>query len=348
MGRVTIKDVAREAGVSLGAVSQALSPNPKSTIKVGDATIMKVQKAAAKLGFRPHAGAKSVRSNKFHNIGFFMAKKSGSLDRPPEGYLTGVSDAAQKRGYRIVLVGMESGQGNYQDVVPSLLREKNLDALVVASYHHLSALIHDELENMGLPVVYVNDKHEFNSAWVDDLDGARMMTDYLIERGSKNVVFAMRTHFEGQRIEDMHYSARMRIEGYTAAMKAAGLEPDIRTIMMRETLDFNQRIPDDWLFGNGRPLPDAIFAYDDDLANSIAKIMYRKGIRIPEDIALAGYNGAYASLCAWRPLTTMRIPSFEMGYTALELAIQIIEGSGQKEFPSIKFRPELVIGESTR
>ncbi len=347
MARVTIKDVAREAGVSLGAVSQALSPNPQSTIKVGDATRLKVQKAASKLGFRPHAGAKSVRSNKFHNIGFFVAKK-GAYDRPPEGYLMGVSDAAQKRGYRIVLVGLENGQGHYQDVVPSLLREKNLDALVVASYHQLSALIHDELENMGLPVVYVNDRHEFNSSWVDDVSGARVMTDYLIERGSKDIVFAMRTHSENQNIEDMHYSAKMRIDGYTAAMEAAGLKPDVRTITMRETLEFNQRIPDQWLYGEGKAMPDAIFAYDDDLANSIAKILYRKKVRIPEDVVLAGFNGAYASLSAWRPLTTMRIPSYEMGYAALELALQIIEDSGQKQFPSIKFQPELVIGESTR
>lgn len=347
MARVTIKDVAKEAGVSLGAVSQALSPNPNSTIKVGDATVMKVKKAADKLGFRPHAGAKSVRSNRFHNVGFFVAKK-GVLDRPPEGYLMGVSDAAQKRGYRIVLVGMESGQGQYQDVVPSLLREKNLDALVVASHHHLSAVIHDELENMNLPVVYVNDKHEANSAWVDDYNGARMMTDYLIERGARSVVFAMRLHSDDQKIEDMHYSAEMRVDGYTAAMQAAGLEADVRKVVMGETLEFNQRIPDDWLFGGGKELPDAIFAYDDDLANSIAKIMYRKSIRIPEDIAIAGYNGAYASLCAWRPLTTMRIPSYDMGYAALELALKLIEDSGRKEFPSIKFRPELVIGESTR
>jgi len=347
MKRITIKDVAREAGVSLGAVSQALSPNPSSTIKVSAATSLKVQAAARTLGFRPHAGAKSVRSNKFHNIGFFIAKK-GAFDRPAEGYMMGVCDAAQKRGYRVVLVGMENVEGHYQDVVPSLLREKNLDALVVASYHHCSAVIHDELKNMDLPVVYLNDKHEFNSTWLDDLSGARMMTDYLIERGCKDVVFAMRTHTEGQKIEDMHYSAQMRIDGYTAAMKAAGREPDIRIVTMREALDFNQRIPDQWLFGDGKPLPDAIFAYDDDLANSIAKIMYRKGIRIPEDIALAGYNGAYASLCSWRPLTTMRIPAYDMGFAALELALRIIEDSSQKEFPSVMFHPELFIGESTR
>ena len=75
---------------------------------------------------------------------------------------------------------------------------------------------------------------------------------------------------------------------------------------------------------------------------------YRKKIRIPEDVVLAGYNGAYASLCSWRPLTTMRIPSYEMGKAALELALKIVEDPGQKEFPSIMFRPELVIGESTR
>ena len=162
MPRVTIKDVAKEAGLSLGAVSEALSPNPDSTIKISAKTVMRVQEAARKIGFRPHAGARSVRSNKFHNIGFFVAKK-GVYTRPPEGYLMGVSDAAQRRGYRIILVGLENGEGHYQETVPSLLREKNLDALVVASYHQLSSMIHDELTDLGLPIVYVNDKHENNS-----------------------------------------------------------------------------------------------------------------------------------------------------------------------------------------
>ncbi len=342
---MTIKDVAREAGVSLGAVSQALNPNPDSTIKVGAATVLKVQTAARKVGFRPHAGARSVRSNKFHNIGFFVAKK-GVYTRPPEGYLMGVSDAAQRRGYRIILVGMENGEGHYQEAVPSLLREKNLDALVVASYHHLSTLIHDELVDSGLPVVYVNDKHEQNATWLDDLAGGRIMTDYLLERGYRNIVFALRTHSDNQPLEDMHYSALDRLEGYRQAMAAAGVEPDVRTIHMREMLEVNQRIPNEWLLG--KPLPDAILAYDDDLANSIAKLLYRRNIRIPDQIGLAGYNGAYASFSSWLPLTTMRIPAYEMGYAALELALQIIEDSGQKEFPSIKFRPELVIGESTR
>jgi DNA-binding LacI/PurR family transcriptional regulator len=345
MARVTIKDVAKEAGLSLGAVSQALSPNPGSTIKVSEKTVLRVQEAARKIGFRPHAGAKSVRSNKFHNIGFFVAKK-GIYTRPPEGYLMGVSDAAQRRGYRIILVGLENGAGHYQETVPSLLREKNLDALVVASYHQLSSMIHDELTDMGLPVVYVNDKHENNSTWLDDQAGGRIMTDYLLERGYRNIVFALRTHSENQRPEDMHYSAIERIEGYRQSMVAAGLEPDVRTIQMKEMLEVNQRIPDEWLIG--KPLPDAILAYDDDLANSIAKLLYRKNIRIPDQIGLAGYNGAYASLSSWLPLTTMRIPAYEMGYAALELALQIIEDSGQKEFPSIMFRPELVIGESTR
>lgn len=345
MARVTIKDVANEAGLSLGAVSQALSPNPNSTIKVSEKTVLRVQEAARKVGFRPHAGARSVRSNKFHNIGFFVAKK-GVYTRPPEGYLMGVSDAAQRHGYRVILVGLENEQGHYQETVPSLLREKNLDALVVASYHHLSSLIHDELTDSGLPVVYVNDQHEHNSAWLDDQAGGRIMTDYLIERGYRNIVFALRTHTEGQKLEDMHYSALERIGGYKKAMLAAGLEPDVRTIQMKEMLEVNQRIPDEWLLD--KALPDAVFAYDDDLANSIAKLLYRRKLHIPDDIGLAGYNGAYASFSAWRPLTTMRIPAYDMGYAAVEMALRVVEGSDQKEFPSIKFRPELVIGESTR
>ena len=72
--RVTIKDVAREAGVSLGTVSHTLNPNPNSTIGVSEKTAMKVHAAVRTTGFRPHAGARSIRSKRFNNIGFFVAR----------------------------------------------------------------------------------------------------------------------------------------------------------------------------------------------------------------------------------------------------------------------------------
>lgn len=344
MVRVTIKDVAAEAGLSLGAVSQALNPNPSSTIKVSDATVERVRETAQKLGFLPHAGARSVRSNRFHNIGFFFARK-GRYTRPSEGYLRGVSDAAQENGYRITLVGFESAPGKVQAAVSSLFQEKNLDALIVASYHQFSTQIHDALVDMGFPVIYANDYHLLNSIWVDDHAGGRMMTEHLIQRGYRSIVFALRGHLKAQKLEEMHYSARARLEGYAEAMKKAGLRPDIRMVHMPEALEVNQPIPSDWLLGQA--LPDAIFAYDDDLANSVARLLMRQGIRIPEEMGLAGYNGGYSALSAWRPLTTMQIPSYEMGYAALELAIKLIEKDDVTSLKSIRFVPELIAGETT-
>lgn len=344
--RVTIRDVARKAGVCLATASHALNPNPDSTIGVSEQTVLRVKAAARNTGYRPHAGARSIRSNRFQNIGFYVARK-GVASRPPEEYLVGVFDAAQQRGYRVVLVGLENENQDYRDSVSSVFQQKSLDAIVVASYHHLSSDIHHVLSDFDLPVVYVNDRYEHNAVWLDDRTGGRIMTEHLIERGSRKIVFALPQYTRGQQLNRMHCSAADRVAGYRQAMEAAGLVPDVRLIEMPADHTQNPRILDDWLVEGQGGLPDAVFAYDDDLANDVAKMLIRKQIRVPRDIALAGYNGAYASLSAWCPLTTMRIPSFEMGRAAIEMAIKIIEDFDTTEIPSIKFRPKLILGEST-
>ncbi len=263
--RITIKDVAREAGVSVTAVSHALNPNPGSTIRVSEATVMRVQEAVRRTGFRPHAGARSMRSNRFNNIGFLVVRK-GVDSRPPEDYLMGVNDAAHRKGYRVVLVGLEQGEDDYRKSISSLLREKSLDALVVASYHQLSSVIHEALADLDLPVVYVNDRYKHNSVWVDDRLGGRIMTDYLLERGYRDIVFALRQHFPGQRVEQMHCSAVERLEGYRQSMADAGLKPDVRMIEIPEPLRPQSRLFDHDLLEN-------IYA-------SIWLIKYRQTIRI--------------------------------------------------------------------
>jgi LacI family transcriptional regulator len=345
MGGITIKDVAREAGVSPSAVSHALNPNPNSTVGVSEKTARRVREAVQKVDYRPHCGARSMRSNRFKNIGVFVVRQ-GEDSRPPEGYLMGVFDAAQKRGYQVSLVGLDHGVSDYCDYDSSLLREECLDALIVACNHRLSPKIHKALDDLELPVVYVNDRYEHNAIWLDDCIGGHIMTDYLQERGYRKIAFVLPKYFPNQKLEQLHCSAEERIEGYCQSMAAAGLEPDVRMIEISETVKVNQRIMDDWLYDADGALPEAIFAYDDDLANIIAKMLMRKNIRMPEDIALAGYNGTYASLCAWRPLTTVRIPCYEMGRGAFEMALNSI-GSIRCKVPSIRFRPELVIGEST-
>lgn len=113
-----------------------------------------------------------------------------------------------------------------------------------------------------------------------------------------------------------------------------------------EVIGFSEVFPKDW-WEQVKGF-DAIFASDDELVNRIARFFYEQKVRVPDDIALAGYNGDYAALSAWRRLTTMRVPAYEIGVAAFEMALQLVEQPELKQVPSRVFVPELIEGETTR
>ena len=341
--RATIKDIARVAGVSTATVSQALRPSANSNIKLQDETIERVKAVAQELNYRPHSGARSIRSKQFGTLGYFVAK-NGLFTHTPAGYMAGVHDAAEENHYRITLIRLPHNVDDLSLSLPSVFNEHNLDALVIESYSELSDRIHGALQNSDFPVVYLNDKHENNSVYVDDVEGARMLVRYLTGKGYRKIAFVLRRNegFTGD-IAQMHHSALDRMVGFQEEMKAQGLEPDVVELEKDVVgLDVDLR-DDEWTLLEPY---EAIIVYDDDLANLIGRYGYRKGIRMPENIALASFNGDYGSLCAWQRLTTVKLPSYEMGRKATEMALELLHRGKPDAVPSVVFQPELLPGET--
>lgn len=341
--RITIKDIARAAGLSSASVSQALRPKENSSIKLTEDTIERVKKVAKRMNYRPHAGARSIRAQSFNNLGFFNAKE-GLFTHSPDGYVAGIHDAADEKGYRVTLIRMPLQAESIQHKLPSIFDEQNLDALIIGSYHSITARIHERLRQDNLPVVYLNEKHAENSVYVDDEKGSKTITQYLLEKGNKSIGYVQRKTPQNPSIEQMHHSAADRLQGYTDAMRQAGLEASVSTILSSNVVGPGSELQDDWW--DSVKHHDALLTYDDDLANSIARFLYKKNIRIPDGISLAGYNGDYGSLSAWNNLTTMRIPSYKMGKAAVDMAAELVRTKNNQPIPSIKFEPELVKGDT--
>ena len=341
--RATIKDIARIAGVSTASVSQALRPSSKSNIKLQQGTIDRVKSVALQLNYRPHSGARSIRSKHFGTLGYFMAKE-GLFVHTPAGYMAGVHDAAEETGHRITLIRLPHRLDEIRDSVPSVFSEHNLDALVIESYSDISEKIHDRLLDMRLPVIFLNDRHETNSVYVDDEFGADMMTQHLIDKGYRDICLLLRQNINGSpRVEDMHHSAMNRRDGFLAAMKRNGLPGTVKMVQTHVVSRDQDLTDEQW---NQIKDHEAIFAYDDDLANMIGRYCYRHHLRIPDDIAIAGFNGDYSSLCAWQRLTTVKIPSYEMGRHATEMALALVRNGNHKPIPSAAYRPTLVPGDT--
>ncbi len=342
--RATIKDIAKAAGLSTAAVSQALRPRANSTIKVQEKTIQHIKAVAAQLNYQPHSGARSIRANSFATIGFFIAK-NGVLTSTPYGYMVGVHDVAEEHGFRLTLIRLPESMEDLGAVMPGVFRERNLDALVIESYSELAQQIYERIRASGLPVVFVNDRHETNSVYVDDEWGAGEATRHLIDRGYQRICFLHRQIAGDPPIRKMHHSAADRERGYRKAMRKAGRSPVCHTVHTRDVVGLEVELNEqDWEIISRH---DAVLAFDDDLANLIARAAYDRGLRIPESLAMASFNGDYGSLCAWQRLTTMRIPSYEMGRKAAEIAFELIASGTDTALPSTMMRPTLVIGQTS-
>lgn len=342
--RITIKDIALAAGVSTAAVSQALRPHSNSNIKLQKETVERVRKVALELNYQPHTGARSIRSNSFGTIGYFAAR-TGIFTNSPGGYLAGVHDIAEEHGSRITLIRLPASIDDISTAMPSVFSERNLDALVIESYSELAHQIYERVEASRLPVIFLNDRHETNSVYVDDEWAAGELTRHLIDKGYKSICYLHRVTDGGPSVKQMHHSALDREAGYRAAMKKAKRKPVCHTVRTRSVVDTDLELSEeDW---QAIVQHDAIIAYDDDLANLIGRTAGERGVSVPKDLAIAGFNGDYASMSAWKKLTTVRIPSYEMGRKAAEMAFELVAAGSGTALPSSVHRPALVIGQTT-
>lgn len=342
--RITIRDIARAAGLSTAAVSHALRPRADSTIKLQAETIERVKKVAREMNYQPHSGARSIRSNSFNTIGFFVAK-TGQFTNTPYGYMAGVHDIAEEHGFRMNLIRLPRTIEDIDKAMPSVFSERNLDALIIESYSELAYQIYERVQASRLPVVFVNDRHKTNSVYVDEQWAAVQVTEHLLERGYQRICFVQRRTLGGPPIKKMHHSALDREKGYSKTMRKAGREPVCHTVHTKDVVGLDVELsPEDW---DAIAQHDAVIAYDDDLANLIARAAYDRQLRIPDSLAIAGFNGDYASLSAWQRLTTLRIPSYEMGRKAAEMAFDLVSKGIDTALPSAVFRPTLILGQST-
>lgn len=343
--RATIKDIAHAAGLSTAAVSQALRPHPTSNIKLQAETIERIRQVASELNYQPHAGARSIRSNTFDTIGYFTAK-TGLFVNSPTGYLAGVHDIAESQGSRITLIRLPADLNDLSKAMPTVFKERNLDALVIESYSNLARQIYERVQASRLPLVFLNDRHEKNSVYVDDEWAAGELTRHLIERGYQRIGFFYRHTEEGQPVKKMmHHSAADREAGYRKAMRKAKLPVSIHTVITKGVVGLDVELSsENW---NTIRQHDAIITYDDDLANLVGRTAYDRGVRVPKALAIASFNGDYASLSAWQRLTTMRIPAYEMGRKAAEMAFELARGGPEAAIPSVAYRPTLIIGQTT-
>ncbi|MHA7288869.1 LacI family DNA-binding transcriptional regulator [Arthrobacter sp. MDT3-24] len=331
MARATVQKVAKTAGVSVGTVSRVLNGSPA----VSESSKEKVTAAILQLNYRPLASARDLRRDRTMRI-LALAK---NLNSPViNEVFRGVGDAGALSGY-VSLIASTSGNLEREQQLADMLRNGSVDGLILFS----PTMSDEDVEAMAeqLSVVQVCEIVDSEAAFgvsIDDRQAAFDITRHLIETGGRRLAMI------GNRAAR---SGRLREEGFRLAAAEAGLSPDPRLFVEG---DFN--------FHSGRrltrkllkidPLPDAVFCGSDTVAAGCVREITDAGLRVPDDIAVAGFDDSVQAEMCVPELTTIRQPAYDMGRVAFEELLARMTVPGVHRRGKTFLPHELVIRDSTK
>jgi LacI family transcriptional regulator len=328
--RVTISDVAREAGVSLMTVSRVV--NNKED--VSSSTRQHVLEVIQELGYRPSSIARGLVTQRTSTLGVVVP----DIDNPYfSGMVRGAEEMAYSDDYSVLLCNTNEEPERELAVLQSL-EEKQIDGLLLCS----SRLSEDELKKVidRFPAVVLASRNLdgacVGAALIDEPAGGRMIAEHLLGTGHKSIglIFG----------PPISYSARGRLKGFHEALTKAGLPHHPEWIRRcSPTIDEGYKATKKLL--QDHPELTALVCHNDLVAVSALQACADLNLRVPEDIAIIGYDDIPIAALVTPALTTCRIPRLDLGAGAMRLLLdQITDCDGEPQ--NILIRPELIVRDS--
>ena len=305
-----IKDIARELGVSLATVSRALADSPDISAETKE----RVWATAEALNYLPNLMARSLRSKRSRVVGVVVQEVASEFGAQA---IRGIHDELSRCGYQMLLSSGSESPEQEQTAVATLL-ERSVDGLIVADVrHHVVEQLPGELESARLPVVFVNRRpRASNAASVvapDDVFGGYLAAEHLIAHGHRRIA-----HLGGPAPWQASWD---RLEGYRRALHDFGFSLDERLLAWgdwgvesgyRATLT---------LLDAPEP-PTAIFVANDVMAAGAIDAARERGLRLPDDLALVGFDAREMSRFLRPALTTVTRPTYDLGRTSASLLVE--------------------------
>jgi LacI family transcriptional regulator len=334
MKPLTLKDVAERAGVSPKTVSRVINGEAYVRPEVRAA----VQRVVDELGYRPNAFARELSSSRSFLLGLYF-------DDPASAYAADLQRGALARcrtlGYHLVVEQVTRDQPDWLAQCEASLRAMRLGGAILTPPLCDWPELLDLFARIGVAVVRISPGDFPDRAIAVDMDecgAARELTEALIALGHRDIGF-----IQG---DPEHHAAARRLEGFEAAMAAAGLpaRPE-RTLQGDFTFRAGLAAGEQLLTGADRP--SAIFAANDEMALGVLVAAMRNGIAVPDQLSIAGFDDAAIARMAWPPLSTVHQPHVEMAAAAVELLTRASGGDRPAEGTLRRLPHRLTLRDST-
>jgi len=332
----TIRDVAKLAGVSAGTVSNVLN-RPSY---VNQDTRKRVQAAIEELGFVPRQRARQYRPGRVRNLGIAVA----NLDNP---FFVDVALGAEELAKELdvgVVICNSAYDPVREDQNLDLLVQQRVQGIIISPVDEHSSRL-QALRDRGVPMVFVDRVTDDRDCWsvvVDDNLGGRLGMNHLIEKGHTKIAFV------GHPQNSMKVKARL--QGAREALAQTGrsdLELELINVESWTVQEGNYAAK---LIADRDPelRPTAIFCANDIMALGMLQTLERLGISVPRDLAIVGYDDLAWAEMSMIPLTTVRQPRHLLGYTAVEMIMELLDHPNQSvRARHVVLDPELIVREST-
>lgn len=333
--QITIKDIARELGVSVSTVSRALKDHPD----ISPQTKILVREMVEKMKYKPNAIALSLRNQRTNIIGVIVPE---IVHHFFSSVISGIDEAAVSAGYNVMF--FQSNESYEREIlnIQSILNSRADGVLISVAkgtrkFNHIRQLI-----DSNVPVVFfdrASDEIETDKVIVDDFEGAYNAVDYLIKTGCRRIA-----HFSGPQHLQIGY---LRKRGYISALEKNGFRVDDDLIISCDT--YEKAIEITRLMMSASNPPDAIFTVNDMTAVGAINCLKSMGFNVPKDVSIVGFTDGLVSTITDPLLTTVSQHGFEIGKKATEILIKRINDEMDSSRPVTEVvKTDLVIRESTR
>lgn len=334
---ITIYDIAKHLNISATTVSRGLKNHPA----INKHTRRKIAEAATLLGYRSNLFASILRSKKTKTIGVIIPRINSYF---MASVLTGMDDMASQKGYTLI-INHSDERAEKEKLNVKALFDKRVDGLLISPAYNTEDIDHLEpYFRKKIPVVF------FDRSWphkdsmsveIDNSHAAYELTKHLLDQGFRRIMFVC-----GNLRRNVYAD---RLTGYKQALREARIPFDekkviITTLTEKAGTDLAGRI----LSMKEKDRPDAVFAANDTTAVFCLLTLKEAGLRIPQDIGIAGFNNDPISRVVSPKLTTIHYPGYQIGETAAAQLISHLEGhTDMRTTPKIILRTDLVIRNST-